>query len=125
MSLNFSELGSTEKQQKWEWDRTSKNVAAVKAIEANYLQTVKMSKRIGTPKERGAQEEENTWTMKLLDTCENHHGPVTQESILFRSKKTKKQKRWNLNKIIFITSIITITDRLQAVIVRVLIDQPY
>ena len=57
---SFSELGSTEKQQKWEWARTSENVAFAKAIEANYLQTVKMSKKIGTPKERRAQEEENT-----------------------------------------------------------------
>ena len=57
---SFSALGSTEKQQKWKWALTSENVAAVKAIEANYLQTVKMSKKIGTPKESRAQEEENT-----------------------------------------------------------------
>ena len=57
---SFSDLSSTEKQQKWKWARTSENVAAVKAIEAIYLQTVKMSKKIDTPKERGTQEKENT-----------------------------------------------------------------
>ena len=42
---SFSELGSTEKQQKWKRARTSENVAGVNATEANYLKTVKMSKK--------------------------------------------------------------------------------
>ena len=88
---SFSELGSTEKQQKWKWTRTSKNVAAVKAIEANYLQTVKMSKKLAVLKKVELKRKKTQRTVKLLDTCENHHGPVTQESILLVDTLVEKE----------------------------------
>ena len=89
----FSELGSTEKQQKWKWARTSENVAAVKAIEANYLQTVKMSKKkkMALLKKEELKRRKTQRTMKLLDTCGNHHGPVTQESILLVDTPIEKE----------------------------------
>ena len=55
-------------------------MAAVKAIETNYLQTVKMSKKLAFLKKEELKRKKTQRTMKLLDTCENHHGPVTQES---------------------------------------------
>ena len=66
-------------------------MAAVKAIEANYLQTVKMSKKLALLKKEEFKRKKTQRTMKLLDTCENHHGPMTQESILLVDTLIQKE----------------------------------
>ena len=66
-------------------------MAAVKAIEANYLQTVKMSKKLALLKKEELKRKKTQRTMNLLDTCENHHGPVTQESTLLVDTLIEKE----------------------------------
>ena len=88
---SFSELGSTEKQQKWKWAGTSENVGAVKVIEANYLQTVKMFKKLALLKKEELKRKKTQRTMNLSDTCENHHGPMTQESTLLVDTLIEKE----------------------------------
>ena len=66
-------------------------MVAVKAIAANYLQTVKMSKKWALLKKVELKSKKTQRTVKLLDTCENHHGPVTQESILLTDTLKEKE----------------------------------
>ena len=66
-------------------------MAAVKAIEANFLQTVKMSKKLALLKKEELKRKKTQRTMNLLDTCENNHRPVTQESTLLVDTLIEKE----------------------------------
>ena len=70
-----------EKNKQWKWARTSENVTAVKAIESQYLHTFKMSKRLTPVKKEELKKKKTARTLKLLDLCKEHQGPVTADSV--------------------------------------------
>jgi hypothetical protein len=87
----FTSLSDKEKSDKWKWSRTSDQVSDVKEIEANYLLTVKMSRRLAVAKKEELKKKKQARTSKLLDTCKDHGGPVTPKSLALVDSLNEKQ----------------------------------
>ncbi|QQP51548.1 Hypothetical protein FKW44_012955, partial [Caligus rogercresseyi] len=67
------------------------NVTAVRTVESNCLHTVKISKKIALIKKEQLKRKKVKRTMKLLDMCKGHQGPVTRDSRDLIERLTEKQ----------------------------------
>ena len=84
----FTQQSSDDKRSRWKWARTSEEVANVKKVERNFIHTVKNANRLSVLKKKELKEKK---TLKVLDTCKAHSGPVTQNSIDILDSLNEKQ----------------------------------
>jgi hypothetical protein len=78
---SYTELACTDKRKKWKWARTSNEVKQARKLEKDFIATVQAAKRLSIVKKEELKKLKNSKTMKVLDDCKKHGGPVTQSDI--------------------------------------------
>ena len=71
--------------------RTSDATEDAREIEANFLSTVKVTKKLALLKKEELKMKKAGKTLKILDECKLHGGPLTPNSLDHVNELTEKQ----------------------------------
>ena len=81
VDTSFTQQSEAERQERWKWARTSDEVANVRKVERDFIETVKNASRLSVIKKEELKKKKIVKVSKLLDLCKEHAGPVTPSSI--------------------------------------------
>ena len=74
---SFENMSEEGKMQEWSWARRSKETSEVRKLEKDFIQTVKVTKKIALVKKEKLKLEKTRKTMDALEKCKKHGGPIT------------------------------------------------
>lgn len=77
----FKNLLTTEKVAEWKWARNSKQAKAYKKLTSEFLDGVKAAQSLAFHHKKILKEKKAQRTLKLLDQCKIHGGPLTETSL--------------------------------------------
>jgi len=88
---SFQRLTTEDRTREWKWARTSDATEDAREIEANFLSTVKVTKKLALLKKEELKKKKAGKTLKILDECKLHGGPLTPDSLDCVNELTEKQ----------------------------------
>ena len=77
----FKNLLTTEKVAEWKWAKNSKQAKAYKKLTSEFLDGVKAAQSLAFHHKKILKEKKAQRTLKLLDQCKIHGGPLTKTSL--------------------------------------------
>ena len=77
----FKNLLTTEKVAEWKWARNSQQAKAYKKLTSEFLDGVKTAQSLAFQHKKILKEKKAQRTLKLLDQCKVHGGPLTTTSL--------------------------------------------
>ena len=77
----FDSKTQNEKKQQWQWARSSEQAKEFKQLQQDFLATICATKKIALLKKEKGKLEKKVKLFKKLDSCKEHGGPVTQNSV--------------------------------------------
>ena len=78
---SFIELSSDERKEQWQWARGSTNVRKVRVLQKDLLKTLETNKILALENNKKLKLSNASKTLKLLEKCKQHRGPVTVNSV--------------------------------------------
>ena len=78
---SFQRLSEEDKMREWKWARTSDATKDAREIEANFLSTVKVTKKLALLKKEELKRKKAEKDSENLDECKLHGGPITPDSL--------------------------------------------
>ena len=92
VNTDFNSKATEEERRKsWKWARTSNQVEDAKEIESNFLATVQATKKLSLYKKQELKKKRVENTLKTLEKCKLHNGPITVNSIEEVEKLNEKE----------------------------------
>ena len=77
----FKTLLTTEKVAEWKWARNSEHAKVYKKLASEFLDGVKAAQSLAFHHKKILKEKKAQRTLKLLDKCKVHGGPLTKTSL--------------------------------------------
>ena len=89
---SFIELTFRDKRKKWKWERTSNEVKQANKLEKDFVAIIQAARILSIVKKEGLKKQKNPKTLKVLEDCEKHGGPVTQADIEILNSLSESQQ---------------------------------
>ena len=77
----FMEMTREETKERFKWARKSEQTLAVRKLEKDFILTVRASKGLVLRKREDLKKKKNTRLLNTLQTCKEHKGPLTPDSL--------------------------------------------
>ena len=74
-------MSDKERSESWKWARTSEDTLEVRKLERNFLETIKLSKKLVLAKKEELKRKKNLRLLQTVDICKQHGGPLTISSL--------------------------------------------
>lgn len=87
----FVNMPEEERLKRWKWARKSDEVIRVKKLEKDFIETVKVACRLALLKKEQMKKKKLEKTLKLLDICKEHSGPMSPATIYLLNNLNEKK----------------------------------
>ena len=78
-------------QEQFKWAHTSMQAKEAMKLQNEFLSLVKISKSLSLEAKKISKEKQNTYLLKLLATCQEHGGPITENKMYLLQELSEKQ----------------------------------
>jgi len=82
-------MNEKERMQEWKWARKSNAAETAREIESNFLFMVRERKKLALLKKEELKRKKTKKTMKILNECKLHGGPLTPDSLILLNELTE------------------------------------
>ena len=91
VDTSFTKMTEIERKTQWKWARKSPEVQEAKKLHKDFLETVKTSKKLALQKKEDLKKKKSVRIIKLLESCKEYGGPVTENSLGLLDTMNTKQ----------------------------------